>query len=341
MHESHQSQIPNGAVRQRRNVLDFWYRLAALPELPPTAPFKERELARKMRSSSIALLTITIIFILFLPGCLVFPDHWVLVPEFGVFPICLIAMIINKYRHPILAGALVTFWFEFALMFICLTSWPFDTTDLPLYELFVLGEIMALTLVSPRGMAAVGIWNIIFICLDLIFQPHTKALDQALQVQFAAILVMPTSIQMMIAVVVGWYANNQRKTVQQANRAEMMAQLEHQRLEQSKQSEKEKLALQGYIEQIVAVHAQSINAHRPFKIPLKSYPSLLWPLINAFNSQQARLKNAWETEEELNRLQQAIMRSADLASSGHLNFHQPTGTLLDSLLSALKIPRSR
>ncbi|MBO0790719.1 MAG: hypothetical protein J2P36_07195, partial [Ktedonobacteraceae bacterium] len=292
------------------NLLDFWYRLAAQPELP-TASFRERELARKMRSSSIAILTIFIIFILFLPGCLVFPNHLVLYPEFGMMPICLIALVLNKHRHPILAGALVTFSFEAALIFVCLTSWPFDTSNLQLYELFVLSEIMALTLVSPRGMLLMGACNILFILFDLLLQPHTRALDHDLQIQFAAIMIMPISIQLMVAAVVSWYASNQLKTIQQANRAEMAARLEHQQVEQSKKVEQEKLALQQQIEQIVATHAQSMNTHSTFKIPLGSYPPLLWPLINAFNSQQVRLKRTWETEAELQRLQQAMLQSAD------------------------------
>lgn len=322
----------------RRTVLDSWYRLAALPE-QPNASFRERELARKMRSSSVAILTIFVIFVLFIPGCLVFPNHYVLYPEFGMMPICFIALVLNKYRHPILAGALVTFSFEIALIFVCLTSWPFDTSNLQLYELFVLSEIMALTLVSPRGMMFVGACNIIFIILDLWLQPHTAALNHDLNIQYAAILIMPVSIQLMVAAVVGWYASNQLKTIQYANRAEMTAKLEHQRVAQSQKVEQEKQALQNSIEQIVAVYAQAMNTHRTTKIPLEPYPPLLWPLINAFNSQQIRLKQTWATEMELQKLQQAIMQSSEKMLAGRSDAYQPTGTLLDSLLSALKMSR--
>jgi hypothetical protein len=292
-----------------------------------------------MRSSSIAILTIFILFILFTPGCIVFPNQLVWYPQIGCLIICPIALFINKSRHPILAGALVTFSFELALMFVCLTSWPFDSSNLQLYELFVLSEIMALTLVSPRGMLIMGGFNVAFIILDLILQPHTPYLNQELHVQFAAILVMPVAVQIMVAVVVGWYAGNQKKTVQHANRAEMAAQLEHQRVEQSKKVEMEKTALQENIEHIVAAHAQMMNTRRTANIPLEPYPTLLWPLINAFNSQQIRLKNAWDTEMELQRLRQAIIQSSEKISSGRLSSYQPTGTLVDSLLSALKMSR--
>lgn len=336
--ESH-DQALHGRAHGWQGWLDAWYRFAALPELPATASFRERELARKMRSSSIAILTILIIFILFIPGCLVFPNRYVLIPEFGMMPICIIALILNKNRHPILAGALVTFSFELALAFVCLTSWPFDASNLQLYGLFILGEIMALTLVSPRGMIIVGICNVIFIILHLIFQPHTPYLEQDLQVQFAAIMIMPVSIQIMVAVVVGWYASNQLKTVQRANRAEMSALLEHQQVEQSKKAEQEKLELQRNIEQIVSVHAHTMNTHKPSKIQLEPYPPLLWPLINAFNSQQARLRNTWETEAAYQKLQQAIMQRAEEAISGRPDLDKPTGTQLDPLLSALKMAR--
>ncbi|MBO0793040.1 MAG: hypothetical protein J2P36_19120 [Ktedonobacteraceae bacterium] len=331
-------QVSRNAGIKQRNGLDLWYRLAAQPELP-TASFRERELARKMRSSSIAILTISIIFLLFIPGSLVFPNRYVMYPQIGLIPICLFALVLNKHRRPILAGALVTISFEASLIFVCLTSWPFDTSNLQLYELFVLGEIMALTLVSPRGMILVGACNVTFIILDLLFQPHTAALNHDLHVQFAAIVIMPVSIQLMVAVVVSWYASNQLRTIQQANRAEMTAQLEHQRAEQSKKVEREKILLQQQIEQIVAVHAHTMNTHRASSIPLEPYPPLLWPLINTFNSQQIRLKRTWETEAELQRLQQAILLSVEKVTSGHPNVYQPTGTFLDSLLSALKTSR--
>jgi hypothetical protein len=328
------------STRRRQSMLDFWYRLAAQPELPSApASFRERELGRKMRSSSIAILTIFLLFILFLPGCLVFPDHYVLIPEYGMMPICLIALVLNKFRHPILAGALVTFSFELSLIFVCLTSWPFDTSNLQLYELFILSDIMALTLVSPRGMVIVGASNAVFIILDLILQPHTAALNHDLQVQFAAILIMPVSIQIMVAVVVSWYAGNQAKTIQHANRTEMAAQLEHHKVEQSQRVEMEKMTLQRNIEQIVAIYAQATNTRQSAKIPLDAYPTLLWPLINTFNSQQSRLQRTRETEAELQKLQQAIMQSSESIRSGYFNYNQSTGTQLDSLLSVLRIHR--
>lgn len=328
-------EISNGS-KKRGNALDFWYRLAAQPELPSTASFKERELARKMRSSSIAILTIWIIFFLFIPGCLVLPNHYVIYADSGMIIICPIALFINKKRHPVLAGSLVTFAFELALAAVCLTTWPFDEPSLQQYELFVLGEIMALTLVSPRGMVVVGLCNVVFITLDLIFQPHTRILDDDLKMQFAAILIRPVSLQIMVAAVVSWYAGNQLKTVKQANRAELAAQLEHQQVEQGKQVEREKIALHQQIEQIVFVHAQTMNTHRTTKIPLESSPPVLWPLINVFNSQQSRLQRSWETEAELAKLKRAILWSYEQAMTGYINLDQPTGTLLDSLLTALK-----
>lgn len=332
--------FPTGeAKRPRWSLLDAWYRLAALPELPSAAPFREREVARKMRSSSIAILTILIIFILFLPGCLVFSNRYVMYPETAMPIICLIALVINKKRHPILAGALVTFSFELSLMFVCLTTRPFDSWHLQLYELFILSEIMALTLVSPRGMVAVGGVNVVFIILHLLLQPHTDTLNHDLQTQFAAVIIMPVAIQIMVAAVVSWYASNQLKTVQLANRAEMTARLERQQVEQSKKAEMEKTVLQQHIEQIVAAHAQTMNTHKIVKIPLEAYPSLLWPLINAFNSQQARLNSAWTTEVELHRLQQAIQQRSEQAMAGYPDLEHPTGTQLDSLLVALKISR--
>jgi hypothetical protein len=150
-------------------------------------------------------------------------------------------------------------------------------------------------------------------------------------------------VQIMVALVVSWYASNQIKTIQRANRAELMAQIESREVEQGRKIEAEKIALQQNIEQIVATHAQAVNTHKGAKIPLEPYPTLLWPLINTFNMQQARLQRAREMEAEMYKLQQAIVKSSEEATAGNLHFDRPTGTFLDSFLSALKMsgPRSR
>lgn len=329
-------------------LLEQWYRLAAVPESPATATFAERELAQKMRSLSLAVLTIWIIFILFIPGALVLPNSKVLYADFGMMPICLIALIINKVFHkPVVAGALVTICFELALVAVCLSTWPFDEPSLQQYELFVLGEIMALTLVSPNGMRLVGFANAIFISADLILQPHTAILNHDLQVQFAAILMRPVSLQIMVAVVVSAYSDKLIRTTKRADRAQMVAALEHHKVEATTIENKNLTHITEGIEQISIQYVHILNnikqrsriTHSEAKINDVGLPSVLKPISNGYNLLLARLRSANEQVQEAERLQQAISYYTDLVQSGHFTPEaqgtlRPTKTALDPLLVA-------
>ena len=332
-------------------LLEQWYRLAAVPEPDATATFTERELAQKMRSLSLAVLTIWIIFILFIPGALVLPNSKVLYADFGMMPICLIALFVNKkFRQPVLAGGLVTFCFEMALAAVCLTTWPFDEPSLQQYELFVLGEIMALTLISPNGMRLVGFANAVFISADLILQPHTAILNHDLQIQFAAILMRPVSLQIMVAVVVSAHSDKLIRTTKRANRAQMVAALEHYKVETTVTENKNLTHVTEGIEQIAKQYVNILNnikqrgrptLHEETKINDAGLPIVLKPISNGYNLLLARLRSATEQVQESERLQQAILYYTDQIQAGHFAPDapdapplRPTHTILDPLLAA-------
>jgi hypothetical protein len=320
-----------------------WYRLAAVPKPPTTATYIERERAQKMRSLSLAVLIIWVIFLLFIPGCFVIANARVIYADFGMMPICLIALIINKNRHPVVAAALVTICFEVALAAVCLTTWPFDEPSLQQYELFTLGDIMALTLLSPRGLRLVGLANALFIALDLVLQPHTAILNHDLQTQFFAILIRPVSIQLMVAFFVSSYAENQIETTKRADRAQMVAAMEHHKVAEVINEKQDLERITNGVEQIVQQYVYILNQssqhgsipQREAKINDTGLPSVLKPISSGYNLLLARLRSANEQARESDRLQQAIRYYTGQIQAGQFSPGQlrVTGTSLDPLFA--------
>ncbi|EFH79599.1 hypothetical protein Krac_0077 [Ktedonobacter racemifer DSM 44963] len=325
-------------TEKKPSLLSWWYQLTAIPEPPQgRATFAQRETVRKSRFLSVIVGCLLISFVFFIPGCLVLPNHYVIVADVGMMPICIIALVLNKLRKPIVAGILLTIAFEAALTMVVLTSIPFDPPTLQQYELFVFGEVLAVSLITPEAVWVVALYNISFIIWSLFFQEYKDAaLISELQTQFWAILVRPVAVQFVTAGVTYLWVKGATGAIERADRAEMRTQLEVQMRELEEERNEEKRRVEEFITRIVNDHATAMNKGEISKIPAGEYPTQLWPLINVFNMLQARAQRARLSENQYSQLQQIILRATTLANQGRFPVDRPTGTILDPLVAALK-----
>lgn len=330
-----QNSVPSNTAR--KPLLGWWYQLTAIPEPPAGASFVKREISRKSRFLSIIVGSLFVCFIIFIPGCLALPNHYVIWADIGMMPICIIALILNKVSKPQVAGILLTLAFEAALTMVVLTSIPFDPPTLQQYELFVFGEVLAVSLITPEWVWIVAVYNIGFIIWSLLFQGHKEAtLLYELQTQFWAIMIRPVAVQLVTASVTYLWVKGATGAIERADKAEMRTQLEVQMREAEAERNQEKKILEDVFDRITKNHADLMNKGEISKIPTSEYPPTLWKMINAFNSMQNRLLRAKQTENELQQLQQTLMQTTALANQGQLRPDRPTGTLVDALLAALK-----
>src|SRR2546422_166845 len=128
-----------------------WYRLTSIPEPVGQTTPAAYELARRSRLLSTIVFSLLLIFIVFIPACLALPNPYVIVVDIGMMPFCIVALILNRARHPYLAGVLLVVSFEAALVLVILTTHPFDEPSIQQYELFVFGELLAVSLLNARS----------------------------------------------------------------------------------------------------------------------------------------------------------------------------------------------
>jgi hypothetical protein len=317
----------------RKGLFQWWYSLTALPDASATASVVQREAIRKSRLLSIIVGCLLISFAAFIPGCLALPNHYVIVADLGMMPFCILALILNKTQKPTLAGVLLTVAFELALILVVLTSTPFDEPSLQQYELFVFGELLAVSLITPASVFAVGIFNIGFISWSLVFQtPKDPHLIAVLQTQFAPIWIRPVAVQFLVAGVTYLWVISATKAIARANQAEMIAKLEHEMADQKRD-------LEAGIQQILQTHVQVANGNFNARAPL-THDNVLWQIAQALNNLLIRFQRAVQAERELKRLEEAISASVGSIQQADVDKQtpvlQPTRTSLDRMIAVLQ-----
>ena len=180
---------------KRSRLVQWWYSQTSLPDPPPNASFVQREAARKSHLLSTIIFWLVVVFILFLPACFALPNPYVVYADLGMIAFCLIAIMLNRAQKPQAAGILLTIGFELALTMVIFTTLPLDEPSIQQYELFVFGELLCVSLLTPGYVFIVMLYNIAIIASSLFLQSHTIMLAQDLQTQWAPMLIRPLGVQ--------------------------------------------------------------------------------------------------------------------------------------------------
>jgi hypothetical protein len=182
-----------------RGFFRWWYTLTAIPELGEEIDPIRCEAIRKSRLLSMIVFFLLMTFVMFAPVCLFLPNHYVIVADLSMLVISVLALILNRADKTLLAGRLLVLTFEAALVMVVFTTMPLDSLNIQLYELFIFGELLAVSLLNARSVFFIALFNSLFIIASLLYQPQIRTLSLDLQIQFWPILVLLVSIQLLVA----------------------------------------------------------------------------------------------------------------------------------------------
>jgi len=334
--------VPNEIIAEeqetakRPGLIQWWYRQTAIPDPPVTATFAKREAARKSRLASIIIFWLIVSFVLFIPGCFVVPNHYIIYADIGMLVFCVIAIFFNRAQHPQAAGVLLTVGFELALTVVIFTTRPYDEPSIQQYELFVFGELLCVSLLAPNSVFIVMIYNIAVIVtslfLPLSLQPRTAGLILDLQTQWVPILIRPVAVQLLVAFVCWLWVRSASQAIKRADRAEMIAKLEHELSEQKRE-------LEVGIQQILQTHVEVANGNLRARAPLNQ-DNVLWQIAKALNNLLVRLQRAYEAEIRLQRVEKAVHATVQAIQYAERTNQMPhislTQTEIDPLIAALQ-----
>lgn len=320
-------------------TLGWWFKLTMPPRPEVNASFVRREADRRARLLSIiGLFYLT--FLLLVLGPSFYATTASLYSDAISIVLILCALAANKMGKGLLGSALVVLTFQSGLVLSILSSSPLDLNNIPLYDIFVIGELIAVSVLPVRGVFLLAILDSLFIIGDLLYQPHSQALAAILHQQFVLVVARPVIIQISVAAVLALWVSSTTRANERANRAEMVATVEHALAEQHAIAEQEKQELETSIQQLIQAHVDATNAQVNARIP---YPSakVLWPLVGVLNSLWTRLQQSQHNEQVLQRLKEAItfytetIRQATSTPQKPLSLKQ-SGTDLDVLMLFVK-----
>ena len=331
-----------GQEPEQNRLFQWWYVLTAPPPITGNGNFVQREADRKARSlSSVAAFFLSVL-LLFLPACffmgtvIIFADVLAMVGT-------LIGLIVNRMGQTRAAGILIVLGAEIALATAILLKGPLRPADIQLYDLYALIILLVASLLPIRSIFLFAAMHSAFIILELCIHPDTPALAQDLQpqAQLLPAIVRSVGLQLLGSTVAYIWVRSATRAIERANRAEMVATLEHTIAEERASSEREKQELEESIQQLIQAQIAATRGQITNQIP---YPpsKVLWPLVGAMNLLWSRLQRAQQVEREHQRLQQVISSYIRMVQKdGHASLPlAQTGTVLDQLILAAQTSRS-
>lgn len=279
-------------------LIRLWNTLTALPEVPSTGYFAHREAARQSQLSSNVLFFFTVMVIALLPACFFAPGHAYFWLDLGLAAASLIALVLNRKGHTLAAGLLVNLAGFLILTIALFTTVPFDETTLQGYDMYVIVELLAVSLLPMRSIFLVAAMSTIAILGTLIYMPHTAILNTDLHNRLPIIIVRPVGTLFLVAGVAYILASTMVKAIKRADRAELIAQLQHEIAEQKRE-------LDTGIQQILQTHVAVANGFLQSRAPL-SQDNMLWQIARALNNLLIRYQRAAQAEEDLQRVDQIV-----------------------------------
>lgn len=305
-------------TKERKGLLDWWYRLSSPSEDFAAPP---NEAIPRSRLASILTLITLVASIAFIPAALTSDDLHVVPPVIGMFVAGCLCIPLNRRGHVTLVGILIVGSLDAALIYSLLSYPHFTLTQnaVPIYDLFVLSDIIAISLLPIRSIFYISAYHSVFMLADIVLQPHTPDLQLLLTSTSYSLMIRPLTIQIVVAIITYLWVRNTLHALKRANQAELIARLEHTLAMQQQD-------LDEGIQQILATLVEAANGNVNVRAPL-ARQSVLWQVGVGLNTLLARLQRASQTEHELRHVKEEIRRLL-------LHIHRAKGQQIPLWLSA-------
>lgn len=339
------SQVPSAMpeeIERDNSPLRWWYRLTAPDPVPPSASLQAREIARRGRITSATLLVVILLVLAAEPIGIFGTDKSLigilLIPT--IFYV--IALAFNRRGKITVAGVFTIIGMEIGITLAILGSASnggFLGFNLPMYDLLVQAELVAVTLLPPVTVGWLVCYHSAFIVATMIFLPRsvTYAGEMAHTIDIYGAALRPITLQIIVAVVLYLWVTSAYQALRRADRAEVIAELEHREAERQQQEVALKQQLDEGIQQILQTHVQVANGDFSARTPLRQ-ENVLWRIAYSLNNLLARLQSLNYAEQELQRAKAETIRLVEAvhrAKQGYPLRLSRTGTHLDPLILEL------
>lgn len=299
----------------RTSPLAWWYRLTSPPEPAPGADFAIREAARRGLLASTLMFYLLIVLIAVCPLALLSGNKPIAIAVSVVFVLGIIALVFNHRGHSNVTGLIIVIGLEAALInVIRLAPGGLDPSALGLFDILVLGEVFAASLLPINWVIVVALVNIAFTILEL--GVLARSTGDAMMVQMMRqsamlVLIRPIIVHVVITTVLWLWVRSATRAIERADRAEVIATLEHSIAEQEHSIAEEKRLIDMSIQKILQVQMRVSNGDFDARVPLVEGEPL-WPVAGSLNNLLSRLQRLHQTEREVQQLAPRLQRAVRL-----------------------------
>ena len=300
--------------------------------------FISSERLRRKQIVNGILLVIVIFQIVQLPGAMLMNSNLALGIVLLGLALCGVAVVFNQLGRLTLVSLLLILVVDLGCGLMLLTSpMGLDVSDLSVFDLLIISELIAVSLLPPVSVFFVAASNILFIFAVLVFLPHTPGLTMLLNSNMAYNAVMqPVILQIVVAVVTFLWVRSALLAIARADRAEEIAQLQSREAELLRLEAERSHQLDQGSEHLLRVLVRAANGDLKVRAVL-TQDNMLWKVGNAVNLLLSRLRRAQLAESEYQQLRQTNMRLAQKAYELNVTPEHTTVTQPDPSLTTQRL----
>ncbi len=233
-------------------------------------------------------------------------DVWT---AFVGFALCGIALLFQRSGQIAVVSVLLILVVDLGCGVMLLFSpMGLDASSLPVFDVLLLSELIAVSLLPAISVFPVALLNILFIGGVLAFQPRTPGMEMMLMSNMAFPMVaQPITLQIVIAVVSYLWVRSALNAIARADRAEEIAALQQREAELLEREMERKHELDRGVEHLTLVLVAAANGQESARAQLTP-DNALWGVGNTLNLMLTRLRRSIQTEREVNRLRAEVFR---------------------------------
>lgn len=324
-----------------KKLLGWWYAFS-LPQRSPASSPQEREQVRYTHLTAGLLLLLLCAFLPLSPIMLFFSAANSSSPSICIGMLCMLAIswICGRLGRQILS-ALSLIGFFFLVITSTLLTHPLDASLVPLFGLFTIAIILAGALMPPIASIITCLLSCLDICIVAFLALNPAIYNQGGSLHLATInvislvVLLPITINLVVAVIVYIIMRNLLTTIQRADRAEEIVALQTAIAEHERERMQEQRQLEEGLEKIAEAHARIANGDYSTRIALND-GNVLWSIAVPLNNLVNRLQY-WKRDADMlsTTRQAATYMAAQLQASFQSGRRGPlplTGTPLDPVI---------
>ncbi len=271
------------------------------------------------------LLVIVLFQLVNLPGALMMHSAMDIGTVVLGLVLCGVAALFNQVGKITIVSILLIAVIDLGCGLMLLTSpMGLDVGDLPVFDVLLVSELIAVSLLPAISVFPVALSNILFIIAVIGLMPHTMNLNMMLESNMAYnTLVQPVSLQIVVAVVSYVWVRSALRAIARADRAEEIARLQRREAELMNREVERIRQLNAGSEHLLQVLVRAANGDHMVRTDLRQdHP--LWRIGNAINVLLSRTRRPDRTEEEAKQLRAANARLNQLVLEANMKFQQRT-----------------